>query len=171
MTNTNMIEKKLKVVYPGTFDPVTLGHEDLVRRAADLFPEVIVAVAGSSNKKTMFSLDERVSMAQAVFSGLSNVRVLGFSGLLMRFLQAQDAKMVIRGLRATSDFEYEFQLAGMNRKLYPELETLFLTPAEQFMFISSSLVREVANLGGDVQVFVSSQIEQAIKNKISNSNI
>ena len=166
-----MIEKKLKVVYPGTFDPVTLGHEDLVRRAADLFPEVIVAVAGSSNKKTMFSLDERVSMAQAVFSGLSNVRVLGFSGLLMRFLQAQDAKMVIRGLRATSDFEYEFQLAGMNRKLYPELETLFLTPAEQFMFISSSLVREVATLGGDVQVFVSSQIEQAIKNKISSFNL
>ena len=166
-----MIEKKLKVIYPGTFDPVTLGHEDLVRRAADLFPEVIVAVAGSSNKKTMFSLDERVSMAQAVFSGLSNVTVLGFSGLLMRFLQAQDAKMVIRGLRATSDFEYEFQLAGMNRKLYPELETLFLTPAEQFMFISSSLVREVANLGGDVDVFVSPPIQQAIRSKITNSNV
>lgn len=167
MSNSSSSEKKLKVVYPGTFDPVTLGHEDLVRRAADLFPEVIVAVAGSSNKKTMFSLDERVSMTQEVFSGLGNVQVLGFSGLLMQFVQAQDAHMVIRGLRATSDFEYEFQLAGMNRKLYPELETLFLTPAEQFMFISSSLVREVATLGGDVRAFVSLSIEQAIKDKLS----
>jgi pantetheine-phosphate adenylyltransferase len=167
MTNYNITAKKLKVVYPGTFDPVTLGHEDLVRRAADLFPEVIVAVAGSSNKKTMFSLDERVSMTQAVFSNLSNVHVLGFSGLLMQFVQAQDAHMVIRGLRATSDFEYEFQLAGMNRKLYPELETLFLTPAEQFMFISSSLVREVATLGGDVQAFVSPTVKDAILHKLA----
>lgn len=161
-----MTEKKLKVVYPGTFDPVTLGHEDLVRRAANMFPEVIVAVAGSSSKKTMFSLDERVAMTQAVFSGLDNVKVLGFSGLLMQFVQSQHAHMVIRGLRAASDFEYEFQLAGMNRKLHPEFETLFLTPAEQFMFISSSLVREVATLGGDVHAFVSPQIEQAIELKL-----
>jgi len=166
MTNTNATDKKLKVVYPGTFDPVTLGHEDLVRRAANLFPAVIVAVAGSSSKKTMFSLDERVSMTQAVFSNLPNVQVLGFSGLLMQFVQAQDAQMVIRGLRATSDFEYEFQLAGMNRKLYPEFETLFLTPSEQFMFISSSLVREVATLGGDVQAFVSPTVKDAILQKL-----
>ena len=161
-----MADKILKVVYPGTFDPVTLGHEDLVRRAADLFPHVIVAVAGSSSKSTMFSLDDRVSMAQSVFGNLSNVEVLGFSGLLMQFVQVQNAHIVIRGLRATSDFEYEFQLAGMNRKLYPQFETLFLTPSEQFMFISSSLVREVATLGGDVHAFVSSTVEYAIKQKL-----
>ena len=161
-----MANKSLRVVYPGTFDPVTLGHEDLVRRASDLFPHVIVAVAGSSNKRTMFSLDERVDMTKLVFDNLSNVEVLGFSGLLMQFVQAQNAQMVIRGLRATSDFEYEFQLAGMNRKLYPQFETLFLTPSEQFMFISSSLVREVATLGGDVHAFVSPTVEEAIKHKL-----
>lgn len=161
-----MTHQSLKVVYPGTFDPVTLGHEDLVRRAADLFPHVIVGVAGSSNKRTMFSLDERVGMTQRVFSHLENVEVLGFSGLLMQFVLTHNAHMVIRGLRATSDFEYEFQLAGMNRKLYPQFETVFLTPSEQFMFISSSLVREVATLGGDVHAFVSSTIEDAIKQKL-----
>lgn len=161
-----MTNKSLKVVYPGTFDPVTLGHEDLVRRASDLFPSVIVAVAGSSNKRTMFSLDERVDMTKTVFKNLANVEVLGFSGLLMQFVQSQNAQMVIRGLRATSDFEYEFQLAGMNRKLYPEFETLFLTPSEQFMFISSSLVREVATLAGDVHAFVSPTVEDAIKLKL-----
>ncbi len=161
-----MTTKALKVVYPGTFDPVTLGHEDLVRRAADLFPQVIVAVAGSSTKKTMFNLNERVKLAKDVFAHLPNVEVLGFSGLLMEFVKVEKAQMVIRGLRATSDFEYEFQLAGMNRKLYPQFETLFLTPAEQFMFISSSLVREVATLNGDVHAFVSPQIEQAIKQKL-----
>ena len=161
-----MKHPSLKVVYPGTFDPVTLGHEDLVRRAANLFPHVIVAVAGSSNKRTMFSLDERVAMTKEVFINLSNVEVLGFSSLLMQFVQSQNAQMVIRGLRATADFEYEFQLAGMNRKLYPEFETLFLTPSEQFMFISSSLVREVATLGGDVHAFVSPTVEEAIKQKL-----
>lgn len=166
MTNQTSNTKALKVVYPGTFDPVTLGHEDLVHRAANLFPHVIVAVAGNSNKRTMFSLDERVELTKAVFSNLSNVEVLGFSGLLMQFVQQQNAHMVIRGLRATADFEYEFQLAGMNRKLYPQFETLFLTPAEQFMFISSSLVREVATLGGDVHEFVSPVIESAIKQKL-----
>ncbi|MDP3743010.1 MAG: pantetheine-phosphate adenylyltransferase [Methylotenera sp.] len=158
--------KKRIAVYPGTFDPITLGHEDLVRRAAYLFDEVIVAVAGSTNKTTLFSLDERVHLAQTVFSMYANVRVIGFSGLLMQFVQAQNAHMVIRGLRATSDFEYEFQLAGMNRKLYPEFETLFLTPSEQFMFISSSLVREVATLGGDVQAFVSPTVKDAISRKL-----
>lgn len=153
-------------VYPGTFDPITLGHEDIVRRAADLFDEVIVAVAGSTNKKTLFNLDERVTLAKAVFQNADNIKVVGFSGLLMQFVQDQGAKMVIRGLRAASDFEYEFQLAGMNRKLYPQFETLFLTPSEQFMFISSSLVREVAVLGGDVHAFVSPLVEDAINEKL-----
>jgi pantetheine-phosphate adenylyltransferase len=153
-------------VYPGTFDPITLGHEDIVRRAADLFDEVIVAVAGSTNKKTLFSLDERVALAKNVFENADNIKVVGFSGLLMQFVQDQGALMVIRGLRAASDFEYEFQLAGMNRKLYPQFETLFLTPSEQFMFISSSLVREVATLGGNVHAFVSPQVEDAINEKL-----
>jgi pantetheine-phosphate adenylyltransferase len=155
-------------IYPGTFDPITLGHEDVVRRAADLFDEVIVAVADSTNKNTLFSLQERVTMAQGVFSHAANIKVVGFSGLLMQFVQDQGAKMVIRGLRAASDFEYEFQLAGMNRKLYPQFETLFLTPSEQFMFISSSLVREVAVLGGDVQAFLSQTVNDAIKQKLGN---
>ncbi|CAN4273740.1 CoaD Phosphopantetheine adenylyltransferase [Methylophilaceae bacterium] len=155
-------------IYPGTFDPITLGHEDVVRRAADLFDEVIVAVADSTNKNTLFSLQERVAMAQGVFSHAANIKVMGFSGLLMQFVQDQGAKMVIRGLRAASDFEYEFQLAGMNRKLYPQFETLFLTPSEQFMFISSSLVREVAVLGGDVQAFLSQTVNDVIKQKLGN---
>jgi pantetheine-phosphate adenylyltransferase len=160
------MRKNLIAVYPGTFDPITLGHEDIVRRAANLFDEVIVAVAGSTNKSTLFSLQERVSLAQNIFADSPNVKVVGFNGLLMQFVQDQNAQMVIRGLRATSDFEYEFQLAGMNRKLYPQFETLFLTPSEQFMFISSSLVREVATLGGDVHAFVSSAVETAIKKKL-----
>lgn len=160
------MSKNRIAVYPGTFDPITLGHEDIVRRAADLFDEVIVAVAGSTNKKTLFSLDERVALAKNVFENADNIRVVGFSGLLMQFVQDQGAKMVIRGLRAASDFEYEFQLAGMNRKLYPQFETLFLTPSEQFMFISSSLVREVAVLGGNVHAFVSPLVEEAINEKL-----
>ncbi len=157
--------KKCIAVYPGTFDPITLGHEDVVRRAANLFDEVIVAVAGSTTKTTLFSLEERVALAITSFDA-PNVRVVGFAGLLMQFVQDQGAQMVIRGLRAASDFEYEFQLAGMNRKLYPKLETLFLTPSEQYMFVSSSLVREVAHLGGDVHQFVSSNVENAIKKKL-----
>ena len=153
-------------VYPGTFDPITLGHEDIVRRAANLFDEVIVAVAGSTNKNTLFNLDERVALANSVFKA-SNVKVIGFNSLLMQFVQDQGAQMVIRGLRAASDFEYEFQLAGMNRKLFPQLETLFLTPAEQYMFVSSSLVREVAKLDGDVHQFVSPTVEAAIKTKLT----
>jgi pantetheine-phosphate adenylyltransferase len=154
-------------VYPGTFDPITLGHEDIVRRAANLFDEVIVAVAGSTNKRTLFSFEERVSLAQNVFKKASNIKVIGFDGLLMEFVQMQGAQMVIRGLRAASDFEYEFQLAGMNRKLFPQLETLFLTPAEQYMFVSSTLVREVATLNGDVHQFVSPTVNAAIKEKLS----
>ena len=152
-------------VYPGTFDPITLGHEDIVRRAADLFDEVIVAVAGSTSKRTLFSLDERVALAKSVFKS-SNVKVIGFNSLLMQFVQEQGAQMVVRGLRAASDFEYEFQLAGMNRKLYPKLETIFLTPSEQTMFVSSTLVREVASLGGDVHQFVSPTVEAAILEKL-----
>ena len=159
------MSKNRIAVYPGTFDPITLGHEDIVRRAANLFDEVIVAVAGSTNKRTLFSLDERVALAKSVFID-ANVKVIGFNSLLMQFVQEQGAQMVIRGLRAASDFEYEFQLAGMNRKLYPKLETLFLTPNEQYMFVSSSLVREVANLGGDVNQFVSSTVEAAILEKL-----
>lgn len=160
------IRKPLIAVYPGTFDPITLGHEDVVRRAANLFDQVIVAVAGSTSKQTLFSLEERVALAQQAFD-TPNISVVGFSGLLMQFVQEQGAQMVIRGLRAASDFEYEFQLAGMNRKLFPKLETLFLTPAEQYMFISSSLVREVALLNGDVHQFVSPHVENAIKQKRS----
>ena len=160
------MSKNRIAVYPGTFDPIILGHEDIVRRAADLFDEVIVAVAGSTNKKTLFNLDERVALAKSVFEYADNIRVVGFSGLLMQFVQDQGAKMVIRGLRAASDFEYEFQLAGMNRKLYPQFETLFLTPSEQFMFISSSLVREVAVLGGNVHAFVSPTVDDAINEKL-----
>ena len=160
------MSKNRIAVYPGTFDPITLGHEDIVHRAANLFDEVIVAVAGSTNKRTLFSFEERVSLAQSVFKNADNVKVIGFSGLLMQFVQDQGAQMVVRGLRAASDFEYEFQLAGMNRKLFPQLETIFLTPSEQYMFVSSTLVREVATLDGDVHQFVSGTVEAAIKNKL-----
>ena len=159
------MSKNRIAVYPGTFDPITFGHEDIVCRAANLFDEVIVAVAGSTNKNTLFTLEERVSLAKQTFNA-PNIKVVGFSGLLMQFVQEQGAQMVIRGLRAASDFEYEFQLAGMNRKLYPKLETLFMTPSEEYMFVSSSLVREVANLGGTVNQFVPKNVEEAIKKKL-----
>ena len=154
----------IKVVYPGTFDPITHGHEDVVRRAAGLFGEVIVAVA-ENRAQTLFTLDERVEMASEVFKNFANVRVEGFHGLLMNFVQAHDARVVLRGLRAVSDFEYEFQLAGMNRNLYPEVETLFLTPAEQYTFISASMVREVARFGGDVRKFVSPYVMKKLQQK------
>ena len=143
-----------RAVYPGTFDPITRGHEDLVRRACTLFDEIVVAVADSRGKRPFFEIDARVNMARQALAGYANVRVEGFSGLLMDFLRQQDARIILRGLRAVSDFEYEFQLAGMNRKLYPDVETLFLTPAEQYMFISATMVREIASLGGDVSPFV-----------------
>jgi pantetheine-phosphate adenylyltransferase len=154
----------ITVVYPGTFDPITRGHEDVVRRAAGLFGEVIVAVA-ESRAHTLFSLEERVDMAREVFADFANVRVEGFHGLLMNFVQAHDARVVLRGLRAVSDFEYEFQLAGMNRNLYPEVETLFLTPAEQYTFISATMVREVARFGGDVGKFVSPLVAARLQQK------
>ncbi|MDG1162812.1 MAG: pantetheine-phosphate adenylyltransferase [Burkholderiales bacterium] len=156
-----------KVIYPGTFDPLTAGHEDLVRRASFLFDEVVVAVADSRAKQTLFSLDERVGITTDVLKPFENVTVMGFQGLLMDFIQRQGAQIVLRGLRAVSDFEYEFQLAGMNRKLYPDVETLFLTPAEQYTFISATMVREIAVLGGDVSTFVNPIVLKYIRQKLS----
>jgi pantetheine-phosphate adenylyltransferase len=153
-------------VYPGTFDPITLGHADLVRRAARLFDRVILAVADSRAKKPFFTLEERVEMAREVLCDLPNVEVTGFSGLLMSFVQAQGARVVVRGLRAVSDFEYEFQLAGMNRGMYPDVETVFLTPGEQFMFISATIVREISVLGGDTSKFVPPHVADRLKVKI-----
>ena len=144
----------LRVVYPGTFDPFTRGHEDLVRRARELFDEVIVAIADSESKRPMFTAEERIAMAREVLAGIGKVEVMGFSWLLMDFVHSVDARVILRGLRAVSDFEYEFQMAGMNRNLYPEVETLFLTPAEQYLFMSSTIVREIARFGGDVSSFV-----------------
>lgn len=154
----------IKVVYPGTFDPITRGHEDVVRRAAGLFDEVIVAIA-ASRTATLFTLDERVDMAREVFAGFGNVKVEGFDNLLMNYVKAHNARVVLRGLRAVSDFEYEFQMAGMNRTLHPDVETLFLTPAEQYTFISASIVREIARFGGDVSKFVSPLVGVKLKEK------
>ena len=143
-----------KVIYPGTFDPITNGHTDLIGRAARLFDEVVVGVANSPSKRPLFDLAERVLLAQQVTAHLPNVKVVGFSGLLVDFAREQQANVLIRGLRAVSDFEYEFQLANMNRRLMPELESVFLTPAEENSFISSTLVKEVALHGGDIHQFV-----------------
>lgn len=155
-----------KAVYPGTFDPITLGHEDLIRRAARLFDTLIVAIADSGAKRPFFTRDERVEMAREAMKSLKNVEVVGFSGLLMRFVQEHKARVVIRGLRAVSDFEYEFQLAGMNRGMYPDVETLFLTPGEQYMFISATIVREISVLGGDVSKFVAPHVAKRLTAKI-----
>ncbi len=155
----------LTAVYPGTFDPITNGHTDLVARAAKLFDRVIVAVAMDTAKATFCEIEQRVELATLVLEEHANVEVVAFTGLLVRFCQAQNAQVVIRGLRAVSDFEYEFQLAGMNRRLAPDVETLFLTPAEQYAFISSSLVREIARLGGDVAEFVHPAVQQALTEK------
>ena len=152
-------------VYPGTFDPLTRGHEDLVRRASGLFDRLVVGVADSKNKKPFFSLDERLEIANEVLGHYPNVQVESFSGLLKDFVRQHDARVIVRGLRAVSDFEYEFQLASMNRHLIPDVETLFLTPAEQHSFISSSLVREVARLGGDVSGFVHPAVAQALSGR------
>ncbi|MDR2174007.1 MAG: pantetheine-phosphate adenylyltransferase [Burkholderiales bacterium] len=154
-----------KVVYAGTFDPFTLGHEDIVRRSAQLFNRVIVAVAASEHKKPFFSLDERVAMGKMLFADLPNVAVEGFSCLLMEFAKAQDAHALLRGLRAASDFEYEFQLAGMNRQLWPEMETIFLMPADQYMFVSASMVREIARFGGDVSRFVDPRVAEQLRQR------
>ncbi|HRQ05711.1 pantetheine-phosphate adenylyltransferase [Nitrosomonas halophila] len=154
-----------KAIYPGTFDPITRGHEDLVHRASKLFDELVVAVAADSGKSPFFSLDERVAMARAVLADYPNVKVMGFSGLLMEFSRQQQARIIVRGLRAVSDFEYEFQLAGMNRGLYPDVETIFLTPSEQYMFISATIVREIARLGGDASKFVHPLVAEQLYKK------
>jgi len=157
----------LKVIYPGTFDPFTRGHEDLVRRAARLFDSVIVAIANSESKRPFFTTAERIEMTREVLEPFPNVEVEGFSTLLMDFVHAKKAHVVLRGLRAMSDFEYEFQMATMNRNLYPEVETLFLTPAEKFTFISSTIVREVAKFGGNVATFVHPIVEARMRAKIA----
>jgi pantetheine-phosphate adenylyltransferase len=156
----------IKAVYPGTFDPLTRGHEDLVRRASTLFGSLVLAVADSKAKRTFFSMEERVAMAREVLGELKNVQVVGFSGLLIDFVRQHGARVVLRGLRAVSDFEYEFQLAGMNRSLYPDFETMFLTPSEQHMFISATLVREIASLGGDVSKFVHPSVQIRLSKKV-----
>jgi pantetheine-phosphate adenylyltransferase len=158
---------KRRIVYPGSFDPITRGHEDLVRRASALFDEVIVGVAESPSKRPFFTLEERVDMARQALADIPGVKVVGFSSLLIKFLAEQQATMVLRGLRAVSDFEFEFQLAGMNRRLNPDVETLFLTPSEQYMFISASLVREIARLGGDVSEFVHPLINSRLNAKMA----
>lgn len=157
--------KHTLALYPGTFDPVTLGHTDLIERAACLFDRVIVGVAASAGKLPAFTLEERVGLLRETVGGLGNVEILPFATLLAHFACSQGAQVIIRGLRAVSDFEYEVQLAGMNRRLAPDLETLFLTPAEQFTFISSSLVREIAALGGDVSPFVHPIVEAALQRR------
>ena len=156
---------KTIAVYPGTFDPITNGHIDLVMRASKLFEQVIVAVAINPSKKPAFRLEERVNLAMQTLQDLSNVEVCSFQGLLVDVAREKKAQVIIRGLRAVSDFEHEFQLAGMNRHMEPNVETMFLTPAEQFSYISSSLVREVASLGGDVSAFVPSCVAVALSNK------
>ncbi|MCO6414119.1 MAG: pantetheine-phosphate adenylyltransferase [Thiogranum sp.] len=153
-------------VYPGTFDPITNGHTDLIARAAKRFERVIVAVHKSPTKKPAFEWSERVALAQAVAEGQPNVQVAGFDGLLVNFAREQGAGVILRGLRAVSDFEYEFQLASMNRQLAPEIETLFMTPDEHYAFVSSSLVREIAALGGDVTPFVHAKVVAALKQRL-----
>jgi pantetheine-phosphate adenylyltransferase len=154
-------------IYPGTFDPMTLGHQDLMRRASQLFDQLIVAVAAGHHKRTLFSLQERLDIASELAVPHENVKVMSFAGLLRDFVVERHGKVVIRGLRAVSDFEYEFQMAGMNRQLMPEVETLFLTPSDQYQFISGTFVREIASLGGDVSKFVAPSVLQRLKERVA----
>jgi pantetheine-phosphate adenylyltransferase len=153
-------------VYPGTFDPMTLGHEDVIRRATGLFDKVIVAVAAGHHKKAMFSLDERIDMAREALKHIPQVEIESFSGLVRDFVVSRGAKAMVRGLRAVTDFDYEFQLAGMNRSLMPNVETVFLTPSDKYQFISSTFVREIAVLGGEVDKFVSASVQQRLLDKV-----
>lgn len=162
---------RLTAVYPGTFDPMTLGHEDLMRRASRLFERLVIAVAAGHHKRTMFSIEERLEIATELASRYPNVEVIPFRGLLRDFVVQHDGKVVVRGLRAVSDFEYEFQMAGMNRKLMPEVETVFLTPSDQFQFISGTFVREIATLGGDVSQFVSPSVRERLQERISKGRV
>ena len=156
----------IRAVYPGTFDPITNGHEDLIQRASRLFDEVVVGVAHSQAKRPFFSLDERVQLAREVLEPYKNVTAMGFTGLLSEFVREQKAGVILRGLRAVSDFEYEFQLAGMNRRLAPGVETLFLTPSDKYLFLSATIVREIAVLGGDISAFVHPITAARMKDKI-----
>lgn len=160
----------ITAIYPGTFDPITNGHTDLVLRASQLFDKVIVAIAINPSKAPIFSLDERVALAEQSLMGIDNVEVCGFKGLLVDVAKQKQAKVILRGLRAVSDFEHEFQLAGMNRHMQPDVETLFLTPAEQYSYISSSMVREISSLGGDISSFVAPCVMAALKTKLPNSS-
>jgi pantetheine-phosphate adenylyltransferase len=153
------------VVYPGTFDPITNGHSDLVSRASKLCDRVLLAVARDVAKQPTFEIEQRVALARAVCAGMDNVEVVAFSGLLVDFARRMRVHVIMRGLRAVSDFEYEFQLAGMNRRMAPDIETLFLTPAEQYAYISSSLVKEIARLGGDVSGFVAPEVHAALQKR------
>lgn len=163
MTATNV----LTAVYPGTFDPMTLGHADLMARASRLFGRLILAVAAGHHKKTMFSLDERLAMAQELAAAHPNVEVIAFDGLLRDFVVGHGGKVVVRGLRAVSDFEYEFQMAGMNRQLMPDVETVFLTPSDQYQFVSGTFVREIAMLGGDVSKFVAPSVLERLRARVA----
>jgi pantetheine-phosphate adenylyltransferase len=158
--------KAVTAVFPGTFDPITLGHQDLIRRSAGLFSTVIVAVAVAHHKKTMFTLDERLQMVRAVFAPLDNVQVESFTGLVRDFAVSHGAGAMVRGVRSVTDFDYEAQLAGMNRALAPDVDTLFLTPDSRYQFISSTLVREIATLKGDVQQFVAPEVYAMLQDKL-----
>ncbi|WP_428087527.1 pantetheine-phosphate adenylyltransferase [Candidatus Thioglobus sp.] len=157
---------KTIAIYPGSFDPITNGHIDLIKRASKLFDEVIIGITQNSKKPAFLSIDERISVASETLSDINNIKVMGFNTLLVDFASAQNAQVILRGLRAVSDFEYEFQLSGMNKHLNPTIETLFMTPAEQYANISSSLVREILSLGGDVSHFVPKSVEALIKQKL-----
>ncbi|MEX8519866.1 MAG: pantetheine-phosphate adenylyltransferase [Leptothrix sp. (in: b-proteobacteria)] len=158
---------QLTAVYPGTFDPMTLGHQDLMRRASQLFSRLIVAVAAGHHKRTMFSVEERLEIATELAAQYPNVQVIAFRGLLRDFVVGHGGKVVVRGLRAVSDFEYEFQMAGMNRQLMPEVETLFLTPSDQYQFVSGTFVREIAVLGGDVSKFVAPSVLERLRQRVA----
>ena len=157
----------LTAVYPGTFDPMTLGHADLMRRASGLFDQLILGVAAGHHKRTMFTIAERIDMAQEIASPYANVEVLAFRGLLRDFVVGAKAQVVVRGLRAVSDFEYEFQMAGMNRQLMPEVETVFMTPSDQYQFVSGTFVREIATLGGDVSKFVAPSVLRRLQERVT----
>jgi pantetheine-phosphate adenylyltransferase len=157
----------IKAVYPGTFDPLTRGHEDIVRRAAGIVDELVVGVADSRGKRPFFTLAERIDMARRVLAPYPNVSVHGFAGLLRDFVRDHGAQVIVRGLRAVSDFEYEFQMAGMNRNLIPDVETVFMTPDEKYQFISATIVREIALLGGDTSKFVHPIIDEQLRTKVA----
>ena len=161
------LAKFMTAVYPGTFDPMTLGHEDLMRRASRLFDKLILAVAAGHHKRTMFTIAERLEIAQEIAAPYGNVEVVAFRGLLRDFVVENNGNVVVRGLRAVSDFEYEFQMAGMNRQLMPEVETLFLTPSDQYQFVSGTFVREIATLGGDVSKFVAPGVLRRLKERVA----